>query len=249
MEIEVVTLFPAMFTSVLEGGLLGKAYQKGALRVHFTDPRDFALGRHRSVDDTPYGGGAGMVMRPGPLVEAIEHVERARGPAHKILLSPVGSRLDQPSVARLAAQPRLCLVCARYEGYDERVVDFVDELLSIGDYVLQGGELPAMVLVEAVSRRVEGVLGNAVSVVEESFEAGLLEHPQYTRPPLFRGREVPPVLLSGNHAQIARWRRTEALCRTRDRRPDLFAAVALDRADRIALGLETPPPRRKRKAR
>jgi tRNA (guanine37-N1)-methyltransferase len=233
---------------VLEASLLGKAATKGALTVRFTDPRDFAPGKHRSVDDAPYGGGAGMVMRPGPLVEAIERVERERGPAHKVLLSPAGARMNRAAIARLATYTRLCLVCARYEGFDERVTDFVDEELSIGDYVLQGGELPAMVVIDAVARRLEGVLGNAASVVEESFEAGLLEHPQYTRPPVFRGRAVPEVLLSGDHARIARWRRNEALERTRARRADLFEAVALDRADRIALGLEAAPlSRRKQK--
>jgi tRNA (guanine37-N1)-methyltransferase len=247
MEFEIVTLFPSMFGSVLETSLLGKANQKGALKVHLTDPRDFAPGKQRSVDDTPYGGGAGMVMRPGPLVDALEHVERTRGFAHKVLLTPVGERFDQRKVVELAARSRLCLVCARYEGYDERVADFVDEQLSIGDYVLQGGEVAAMVVIDAVARRVEGVLGNAASVEEESFEAGLLEYPQYTRPPEFRGRVVPEVLLSGDHAKIARWRRTEALLRTRARRPDLFDAAELDRADRIALGLEAPPPRNKKK--
>ncbi len=250
MEIEVVTLFPGMFASVLEASLLGKAAKKGALTVRFTDPRDFAPGKHRSVDDAPYGGGAGMVMRPGPLVDAIEHVERERGRAHKVLLTPVGARLNRAVVARLATHERLCLVCARSEGDDERVTDVVDEALSIGDYVLQGGELPAMVIIDAVARRLDGVLGNAESVVEESFEAGLLEHPQYTRPPVFRGRAVPEVLLSGDHARIARWRRDEALQRTRARRADLFEAVSLDTTDRVALGLAPPPPpRRKRKAR
>ena len=247
MEFEIVSLFPEMFRSVLDASLLGKAHKKGALVVHFTNPRDFAPGKHRSVDDTPYGGGAGMVMRPGPLVDALEHLETTRGLAHKVLMSPVGKTLDREAVARLAKQPRLCLVCARYEGYDQRVAEFVDEEVSIGDYVLQGGELAAMVIIDAVARRIDGVLGNAASVVEESFEGGLLEHPQYTRPTDFRGRVVPEMLLSGDHAKIARWRRTEALQRTRARRPDLFARVELDRADRIALGLEAPPVKRKKK--
>jgi tRNA (guanine37-N1)-methyltransferase len=249
MEVEVVSLFPAMFTSVLEASLLGRAHESGKLAVHFTNPRDFAPGKHRSVDDTPYGGGAGMVMRPGPLVDAIEHVERTRGPARKVLLSPVGARLDRAAVARLALVPRLCLVCARYEGYDERVVDFVDEKISIGDYVLQGGELAAMVIIDAVARRLEGVLGNAASASDESFEAGLLEHAQYTRPPEFRGRKVPDVLLSGDHAAIARWRRTQSLLRTESQRPDLFASVELDSKDRVALGREAPPPSNRQKRR
>jgi tRNA (guanine37-N1)-methyltransferase len=247
MEIEIVTLFPTMFDSFLEASLLGRANKKGALSVRFTNPRDFAPGKHRSVDDTPYGGGAGMVMRPGPLVDAIEHVEGTRGPAHKVLLTPIGKRLDRATVARFALLPRLCLVCARYEGYDERVRDFVDEELSLGDFVLQGGEVAAMVVVDAVARRVDGVLGNAHSVVEESFEGGLLEHPQYTRPPEFRGRAIPEILLSGDHAKIARWRRTESLVRTRDRRPDLFSSLTLDGTDRIALGIDPPPVKKKKK--
>jgi tRNA (guanine37-N1)-methyltransferase len=230
---------------VLDASLMGKAREAGLVSVTFTDPRDFAPGKHRSVDDTPYGGGAGMVMRPGPLVDAIAHVE-SRGPAHKVLLGPAGKTLDRTTVARLASLPRLALICARYEGYDERVTHFVDEELSIGDYVLQGGELAAMIVIDAVARRIEGVLGNARSAVEESFEHDLLEHPQYTRPPEFRGHGVPEVLLSGDHGKIARWRRTQALLRTRDRRPDLFAKVELDKKDRIELGLEPPKAKRKR---
>ncbi|MEO6950925.1 MAG: tRNA (guanosine(37)-N1)-methyltransferase TrmD [Polyangia bacterium] len=246
MQIEVVTLFPAMFDSVLAASLLGKARDKGLVVVRFTDPRDFAPGKHRSVDDSPYGGGAGMVMRAGPIVEALETIEQ-RGPVHKVLLGPAGTTLDRDHVNRLARHERLALVCGRYEGYDERVAAFVDEELSIGDYVLQGGELAAMVIIDAVARRLEGVLGNAASAQEESFESGLLEHPQYTRPPDFRGALVPDVLLSGDHAAITRWRRTQSLERTRERRPDLFEKAELDRADRIALGLEAPPEKRRRK--
>ena len=247
MEVEVVSLFPTMFDSVLNESLLGRARKEGALAVHFTNPRDYAPGKHRSVDDTPYGGGAGMVMRPGPLVDAIEAVEKLRGPSRKVLFSPVGAKLDRDAVLRLARYPRLCLVCTRYEGYDARVADFVDEELSIGDYVLQGGELAAMVVIDAVARHLDGVLGNATSTTEESFEGGLLEYPHYTRPTHFRDRAVPEVLLSGDHAAIARWRRTEALRRTEARRPDLFARVELTQADRIALGLEAPKPKRKKR--
>lgn len=247
MEVEVVTLFPGMFDSVLAESLLGRALGGGLFSVRFTNPRDFASGKHRSVDDSPYGGGAGMVMRPGPLVDAIESVE-ARGPARKVLMSPVGKRLDRDTVVRLATYSRLCLVCTRYEGYDERVVDFVDEELSIGDYVLQGGELAAMVVIDAVTRRIGGVLGNAASAVEESFEGGLLEYPQYTRPPAFRERGVPDVLLSGDHAAIARWRRTAALKRTQARRPDLYAGLELSQPDRVALGLEAPKAKRRKRA-
>jgi tRNA (guanine37-N1)-methyltransferase len=235
---EIVTIFPEMFSSVLSTSLLGKALDKGALKVAFTDPRDFArpsAGGRRSVDDTPYGGGAGMVMRPDPLVAAIEHVEAARGRAHKVLLSPSGPLLTQARVVGLAAQPRLLLVCGRYEGCDERVGAYVDEELSLGDYVLTGGELPAMVLLDAVARRLEGVLGNPASPLGESFEDGLLEFPQYTRPAEFRGATVPEVLLSGDHERVRRWRRRQSLLRTRARRPDLFARLTLSSEDRALL--------------
>jgi tRNA (guanine37-N1)-methyltransferase len=235
MQFEVVTLFPEMFSSVLDASLLGKARERGAFSVHFTDPRDFTHDKHRSVDDTPYGGGAGMVMRPGPLVEAIEHAVAARGPAHKILLCPSGAPLTQAIVNRLAGYPRLLLVCGRYEGFDERVRGFIDEELSLGDFVLSGGELAAMCVIDAVARRLPGVLGNAASTVEESHEAGLLEYPQYTRPPEFRGAAVPEVLIGGNHALIRRWRRKEALRRTRARRPELLARAALTDEDRRLL--------------
>ena len=241
MRIDVVTLFPEMFSSVLGASLLGKAIARGLVEVELTDPRQFGLGRHRSTDDAPYGGGSGMVMRPEPLVSAIEQAEARgeRGPAHKILLTPSGRPLDRAAVLRLAALPRLLLVCGRYEGYDERVVAAVDEELSIGDYVLTGGELAAMIVIDAVARRLPGVLGNAESPVEESFEEGLLEHPQYTRPPTFRGVDVPAVLLSGDHQRVRRWRRREALLRTRARRPDLFARLALtDEDERLLAGDE-----------
>jgi tRNA (guanine37-N1)-methyltransferase len=240
MIFEVLTIFPEMFSSVLEASLLGKAIARGALTVHLTDPRDFAEGKHHSVDDTPYGGGAGMVMRPEPLAAAIEHVERARGPAHKLLLCPTGAPLTQRTVVRLAREAHLLMVCARYEGYDQRVRGFVDEVISIGDFVLTGGELGAMVVVDAVARRLAGVLGNEASAADESFEGGLLEYPQYTRPPVWRGAAVPEVLLSGNHERIRRWRRLQALLRTRDLRPDLFAALTLTDEDRALLAGEEP---------
>jgi tRNA (guanine37-N1)-methyltransferase len=240
MVIDVVTIFPDMFSSVLSASLLGKALGKGVLAVHLTDPRAFTTDKHHSVDDTPYGGGAGMVMRPEPLVAAIEACEGARGRAHKVLLSPAGAPLTQATVTRLAAQPHLLLVCGRYEGMDERVRASCDEELSIGDYVLTGGELAAMVVVDAVARRLPGVLGNADSPLDESFEAGLLEYPQYTRPAQFRGLGVPEALLSGNHERIRRWRRLQSLLRTQDRRPDLFAKLALTDEDRALLGGEEP---------
>jgi tRNA (guanine37-N1)-methyltransferase len=238
MQFEIVTLFPEMFSSLLGASLLGKAVARGDLVVTFTNPRDFTDDNYKSVDDAPYGGGAGMVMRPEPLVAAVEHAVQARGPAHKIALAPTGARLDQAAVNRLAALERLLILCGRYEGFDERVFDFVDEQLSLGDFVLSGGEPAAMVLIDAVARRLPGVLGNAESIVDESFEAGLLEYPQYTRPAVFRGRTVPEVLQSGHHDRIRRWRRRQALLRTRERRPDLFARHQLTDEDRRLLDEE-----------
>ena len=240
MQFEIVTLFPEMFPSVLATSLLGKALTNGLIRVEYTDPRTITKDKHHSVDDTPYGGGAGMVMRPDPVVCAIEAVEAARGPAHKILLAPTGAPLTQATVLRLARLPRLMLVCGRYEGVDARVRHFVDEELSIGDYVLTGGELAAMVIVDAVARRLPGVLGNADSALEESFEVGALEHPHFTRPANYRGHVVPEPLLSGNHARIRRWRRLQSLLLTRARRPDLFAQIQLSDEDRALLEGEEP---------
>ncbi len=235
MIVDVVTIFPEMFASVLSASLLGKAIAKQLLQVRFVDPRDFSGDKHRSVDDAPYGGGAGMVMRPEPLVAAIESIAHDAAASRKILLAPTGRRLDRAYVAELAALSQLTLVCGRYEGVDARVRAYVDEELSIGDYVLQGGEPAAMIVIDAVSRRLPGVLGNIDSPTDESFEAGLLEYPQYTRPAEFRGVAVPPALLSGNHERIRRWRRREALQRTREARPDLFARVVLSDEDQELL--------------
>lgn len=230
MEFEVVTIFPEMFASFVDASLLGKAVRAGVVKVVFTDPRDFTTDKHRSVDDAPYGGGVGMVMKAEPLVAAIEHAVATRGPAHRILLTPAGRPLDQPRVRELARLGRILLVCGRYEGVDERVRELaIDEELSIGDFVLTGGEVAAMAIIDAVSRYVPGVLGEARSTDEESFSAGLLEYPQYTRPPELRGRHVPEVLLSGDHERIRRWRREQAEARTRERRPDLWARLK-DRA-------------------
>jgi tRNA (guanine37-N1)-methyltransferase len=215
MHFEIVTLFPELFESVLRASLLGRAIAAGLVRVDFTSPRDFAPGKHRQVDDTPYGGGPGMVMKPEPLVAAIEAASVARGPAHKILLTPQGAVLDQAAVRRLATHPRLLLLCGRYEGVDERVRAYVDEELSIGDYVLTGGELPAAVLIDAVSRFVPGVLGDAASLAEESFsQEGVLEYPHYTRPLEFRGAVVPEILTSGDHEKIRQWRAAQSRQRT-----------------------------------
>ena len=221
MRIDVVTIFPQLFAAPLETSLLGKAVSEGLLDVRVHDLREHGLGKHRSVDDEPYGGGAGMVMRPEPLFAAVEEV---RGPeSHVVLLSPRGRRLDHAGVVLLAQHAHLVLICGRFEGVDERVAEHLaDEEVSIGDYVLAGGELPALVVIEAVSRLVPGVLGNAESLESESHAAGLLEYPQYTRPAEFRGWSVPDVLLSGDHGAVERWRRAQSERLTRDRRPDLL---------------------------
>lgn len=227
MRVDVITLFPEFFTGPLDVGMMQRAREKGLLDLRLWQLREFAHDRHRTVDDTPYGGGAGMVMKPEPLVEAIEAV-RAQGPKGPvILLTPQGRLLTQQWVRERAREERLILVCGRYEGVDERVRSFVDEELSVGDYVVTGGEYGALIVIDAVVRLVPGVLGSSHSPVEESFSDGLLEYPQYTRPPVFRGMEVPQVLTTGNHGEIARWRRRESLRRTWLRRPDLLAGAAL----------------------
>jgi len=222
--VDIVTIFPGYFASPLAAGLLGKAGERGLLQVRLHDLRTWAADRHRSVDDAPFGGGAGMVMVPGPWFEALDALQ-ADGPAHVVLLAPDGRRFDQATATRLAGEPRLVLCCGRYEGVDERVRTRVDEVLSIGDFVLAGGEAAALVVLDAVARLVPGVMGNAASAADESFAAGLLEYPQYTRPAVYRGLEVPAVLRSGDHGAIARWRHDQAVERTRRLRPDL-----LDRA-------------------
>lgn len=220
MRITVVTLFPEMFSSVLEASVLGKACQAGLLLVDFINPRDFATDKHRSVDDTPYGGGPGMVMKCEQMLGAIESAE---GTPHRILLSPVGKALTQKRVRELSQQGHLLLVCGRYEGVDQRIVDLgIDESLSIGDYVLTGGELGAMVMIDAIARFLPGVLGHAESASDESFSDDLLEYPQYTRPAEFRGHAVPDILSSGHHAKIENWRRQRSIERTAEHRPDLI---------------------------
>ncbi len=242
MDFEIITLFPELFDSFLAAGLLGKAVKNGTVRVAFTNPRDFAPGAHRKVDDTPYGGGVGMVMQAPPLVDAIESAIAARGPAHRILLTPVGRPLTQARVRELAALPRVLLVCGRYEGVDERVRDLaIDEEISLGDFVLTGGEPAAMTIVDAVARYLPGVLGDATSTDDESFSAGLLEYPQYTRPPEYRGRGVPDVLLSGNHERIRSWRLETSQERTRTRRPDLLPIDVRALAQRTHVALVHHP--------
>jgi tRNA (guanine37-N1)-methyltransferase len=236
VEFELVTLFPEIFDGLLGATLLGKAIAAGLVAAHRTSPRDFAPGKHRQVDDTPYGGGPGMIMRVEPIAAAIESIEAARGPAHRILLTPQGRPFDQRRARELAAMPRLLLVCGRYEGVDERVGAHVcHEQLSVGDFVLAGGELAAAIVVEAVARLVPGVLGCGLSAEDESFSSGRLEYPQWTRPPVWNGHAVPEVLSSGDHGLVARWRRREALRRTLERRPDLVTATPLSPEERRLL--------------
>lgn len=242
---EVFTLFPDAIEGFVSAGLLGKAIDRGLVTVACTSYRDFATDKHRTVDDTPFGGGAGMVIKPEPVVAAIEHVEAHRGPMHRVLLTPSAPVFDQAAAARLASMPRVALLCGRYEGIDDRVREhYVDECLSLGDFVLGGGEVAALAIIEAVSRLLEGVLGNPDSVAHESFaptaEGAWLEHPQYTRPADFRGHRVPAVLLGGDHQKIARWRREQSLRRTWDLRPDLRPARALPAATPIYLIVADP---------
>ncbi|WP_346775174.1 tRNA (guanosine(37)-N1)-methyltransferase TrmD [Wenzhouxiangella sp. XN79A] len=227
----VVSIFPGWFQSLEALGLTGRALAERRVRLRTFDPRDYAEGVHRSVDDRPYGGGPGMVMRPEPLARAIEAASTGSD-SPVAALTPQGRPLDQQAVEQLAARPRLILVCGRYEGIDERVHEtLVDEEWSLGDFVLSGGELAAAALIDAVVRLQPGVLGHAESAAQDSFAQGLLDCPHYTRPEQWRGLDVPEVLRSGDHAAIARWRRRQALERTRDRRPDLIAR--LDREDRL----------------
>jgi tRNA (guanine37-N1)-methyltransferase len=241
MRIHVITLFPEMFGSPLGASIPERAQRKGLLRIFSWNLRDFAAGRHRVTDDTPYGGGQGMVMKPEPIVAAIEAVCDSMRAPWRVLLGPEGRRFDQHAAARLARCEDLVLVCGRYEGVDERAKAFVDEEISIGDYVLTGGEIPALVIIDTVARLLPGVLGNADSPADESFSTGLLEYPQYTRPEEFRGLKVPGVLLSGDHGAVATWRRRESLRRTLERRPDLLEHAPLSDDDRRILEtLRTP---------
>jgi tRNA (guanine37-N1)-methyltransferase len=217
-----------MFSGLLSASLVARAVERGRLSVRFRSPRDFGLGKHKSVDDTPYGGGSGMLMRVDVLVAAMESLdEDAPGAVRgwRVLLTPQGRPLDQPNLRMLAGREALMLVCGRYEGFDERVRSYVDEQVSLGDFVLTGGEVAAMAVLDGCARLLPGVLGNEASTLEESHSpeaGGLLEYPQYTRPVEFRGARVPDVLLGGHHAEIAKWRRERSMERTRERRPDLW---------------------------
>jgi tRNA (guanine37-N1)-methyltransferase len=238
MRYEVVTLFPELIEAALAVGLLGKAVSAGRIELSCISPRSYATNKHNSVDDTPYGGGSGMVLSVEPIAKALDALSEAAGSrarCHRVLLTPAAKSFDQAAARRLAALPGLTLICGRYEGFDERVRDLVDEEISLGDFVLNGGEIAALAIIEATARLLPGVIGNEDSLTEESHASGLLEYPQYTRPRVFREREVPEILLSGDHARIARWRRQQSLVRTRSMRPDLFARLTLDASDRALL--------------
>lgn len=227
MRIDVLTLFPEMFEGVLNASILGKAQEKGLFICNLVNFRQYAGNKHNTVDDAPYGGGGGMVLKPEPIFRAVEALER--NPQHRppriILMSPQGEPFTQTKAEELAREDHLVLICGHYEGYDERIRTLATDELSIGDYVLTGGELPAMVVIDCVVRLLPGVLGNEQSPVTDSFSTGLLEYPHYTRPAEFRGMKVPEVLLSGNHGEIEKWRRKESLRRTWQRRPDLLQKI------------------------
>lgn len=235
MDIHILTIFPEMFVSPLQASILQRAKERQRLQVTIHDIRDFALGRHRVTDDTPYGGGSGMVMKPEPIAAGIQALRERFGPAFVMLMSPQGRVLDQEFAKSLLRHPRLVLVCGRYSGVDARVMQYIDAELSIGDYVLTGGELPAMVVLDVVGRMIPGVVGDRQSVEGDSFFNGLLQGPQYTRPETFGGTRVPEVLLSGDHAAIAEWRRRQALQTTLEKRPDLLERVPLTPQDRAIL--------------
>ncbi len=233
MIFDILTIFPEIFRSFLSESLIKKALDKGLLQARIWNLRDFTEDRHRTTDDYPYGGGAGMVMKAEPIFRAVEEIKSQSPEAQSVLLTPQGERFHQTLAKELSGQKHWILICGRYEGLDERVrQDLVDREISVGDYILNGGEIPALVFMEVISRYVPGFLGSEQSVEEESFSDGLLEYPQYTRPPSFRGMEVPEVLLSGNHAEIKRWRRKESLKRTCLRRPDLLERAELSEEER-----------------
>ena len=236
MRFDVVTIFPAVIEQAVAAGIVGRAIDRGTLTVAVHDLRAFTTDRHRVVDDMPYGGGPGMVLKPEPIWRAVDAIENDGGAKPLVVLtSPQGTRFSQAAAEKLATAPRLLILCGRYEGVDERVKARVHEEISIGDYVLSGGELAALVIVDAVARLVPGVVGDEQSVAEDSFNRGLLDFPHYTRPAEWNGDKVPEVLLSGNHAAIRRWRKREALARTYARRPDLLAAASLDEEEQELL--------------
>jgi tRNA (guanine37-N1)-methyltransferase len=237
MQFDIFTLLPEVFAPYLESSILQRARQRGLIDVRLHNIRDFTRDKHHTTDDVPYGGGGGMVMKPEPVFEALETVlglQPGVSPDYPlILLTPQGRVFDQSIAAELAAQPRLALLCGRYEGVDERIrAGMVTDEISVGDYVLTGGELPALIIVDAVSRLLPGVLGDPDGAADDSHASGLLEYPHYTRPPEFRGETVPDVLISGDHARIQQWRREQSLLRTLERRPDLLSKAQLSASDR-----------------
>jgi tRNA (guanine37-N1)-methyltransferase len=232
MRFDILTIFPGMIEAYLREGILGRSVERGILDVRLINIRDFAGGPHHTTDDRPFGGGDGMVMKPGPISRALDSIGRVAGHSLVILLSPQGRTFDQRMAWEFSGLDQLILICGRYAGVDERIVTAcVDRELSLGDFVLSGGELAAMVVMEAVGRLIPGVLGGEASHLEDSFEDGLLEYPQYTRPRIFKGHAVPSVLLSGDHERIRRWRRKAALKRTLERRPDLLQKAELNAED------------------
>ena len=236
MKFDILTLFPDLIKPFLKEGVLGRAVQKGLLEIRVTNIRSFARGPHKVTDDRPYGGGSGMVMKPGPIYRALKSLDRGNGRSSVILLTPQGRTFDQRMAWELSKQDHLILICGRYEGVDERIISrHIDIELSIGDYVLSGGEPGALVVMDTVGRLVPGVLGCSRSNLEDSFEDGLLEHPHYTRPRIFMGDEVPSVLLSGDHEKIRIWRRVQSLKRTFKRRPDLIKKIGLKEEDKSLL--------------
>lgn len=239
MRIDIMTLFPDMCETVLSESIIGRARKTGKVEIVCTDIREFSGNKHNKVDDSPYGGGMGMIMAAPPIYSCYKSLYGENEPKpHLIYMSPKGKTLDQKRVRELAELDRIVILCGHYEGIDERIIEeIVDEEISVGDYVVTGGELPAMILTDAVCRMLPKVLSEDICFEDESHFDGLLEYPQYTRPPLFNGREVPPVLLSGDHAKIADWRRLKQLETTRDRRPELFESLVLSKKDCKLLGL------------
>jgi tRNA (guanine37-N1)-methyltransferase len=235
VQFDIITLFPRMFDSPLQESIIKKAQQKGLINISVHDLRGYTEDKHKTTDDYPYGGGSGMVMKVEPIVKAIEAIKSASGKTRTILATPQGATFSQETAQRLSTYSQILIVCGRYEGVDERVLSFVDEEISIGDYVLTGGEIAVMVIIDTVARLVPGVVGDMSSVLEDTFSNSLLKYPQYTRPGKFRELEVPEVLVSGDHSKVKKWRRAEALKRTLQRRPDLLKRAVLTDEDREVL--------------
>lgn len=243
MIVDVLTIFPDMFTGPMSASMIGLAQERGVLDLRLHDLRSWAHDRHRTTDDYPYGGGPGMVMKPEPIFEAVDAITaQSEVRATVVFFTPAGQRFDQRAAEDLAGREHLLFVCGRYEGFDERALSLADIELSIGDYVLTGGELPAMVVIDAVTRLLPGVLGHDQSAVDESFSAGLLEYPQYTRPSVYRDMAVPEVLKCGDHAKVARWRREQAILKTARVRPDLLERAELTPLERALAGETEPNP-------